>query len=145
MQSHSQALDIYEQLGVQWGISNSLSLLGRAACYLGDFEAAGQHQRRSLILRREDGNRRVIILCLERLAQVASAKHQAERAARLLGAVKSFRQATHLVLSPLGQLINEQIVNSSRLQLTNEAFTAQWAEGESMGFEQTIDYALLIS
>ena len=94
----------------------------------------------SLALRRELGNKHGLAECLEGLAGVAVAQRQLERAARLLGAAETLREATGAPLSPRERVRYDRDVSTVRAGLGEAAFAAAWATGKAMPPEHVITH-----
>jgi hypothetical protein len=73
---------------------------------------------------------------LEGFAFLAAARGQAARAARLFGAVESFRESVGSRRPPLPD--RERVVAEARAQLGGDAFAAAWAAGRTMTLVQAI-------
>lgn len=92
----------------------------------------------SLALHWELQDKEGIAACLARLAGVAEAEGQPERAARLLGAAEALLQASDTHLGAAGQAEYDRIVAAMRAQLNEAAFAAAWAEGRARDLEATV-------
>jgi hypothetical protein len=79
--------------------------------------------------------------CLEGLAGVAVAQQQLERAARLLGAAKAWRETTGAPLPPSRRAGYERDLAAVRAGVGEAAFVEAMAEGTSMSLGQAIAYA----
>lgn len=79
---------------------------------------------------------------LEGLAQVWQDLHRPERAVTLLGAASQLRGAMGLPLLPVDKPGYEQVLASVRASLTDAAFAAAWAAGESLSAEESVAGAL---
>jgi hypothetical protein len=90
----------------------------------------------------EVGHKPEIAVCLERLAGVACAQDQPERAARLLGAAEALRQAICAPQPPADRLGWEHSCSSVRAKLGEAMFSAAWVAGRAMTLEQAVAYAL---
>jgi hypothetical protein len=77
------------------------------------------------------------------LAGVAARQGQAERAARLFGAVETLRETMGVdVPSPAWRALNERDLKDAREQLDAETFDAAWTEGRAMTLEEAVAEAL---
>ena len=79
---------------------------------------------------------------LEGLAQVWLDLHRPERAVTLLGAASQLRGAMGLPLLPVDRPGYEQVLADLRASLTDAAFAAAWAAGESLSAEESVAGAL---
>jgi hypothetical protein len=107
-----------------------------------EYEAARVLFAESLAIRQALGKQREAAKDLEWLAAVATAQGQSLRAARLLGAAESMREASRALLPPARRTEYEREVAAVRAALGEEAFAAAWAEGRAMSPEQAVQYAL---
>jgi hypothetical protein len=73
---------------------------------------------------------------------VAGARGAPERAARLLGAVQALRDAIGAPVPPEYRAAYERTAAAARAALGEEAFTAAWAAGRTLSWEQAVAYAL---
>jgi hypothetical protein len=96
----------------------------------------------SLAVRRELGERLGIAECLEGLAAVADGTGQPDRAARLLGAAGTLREAIGAPLPPVDRPAHEAAVQATRGLLGEAAFAAAWAAGRALPLEQAVAEAL---
>ncbi len=135
------ALAIYEEMGDQAGMATVPTYLGRIALDQGDREAARRRFRSGLVVAREIGFRRRLCDALEGLAALTAVEGQPGRALRLAGASDALREAARLEFPP-----HERAWLEARLApawaAMGEAATAAWAEGQAMGMEQAVAYAL---
>jgi hypothetical protein len=141
-----ESLAIRRQLGDKAGIAISLSDLGLVAYSQGDYVAVRSLYEESLAIRREIGETWGIARSLVGLGGLAAATGrthtQAERGARLLGAVEALLGAVSIMLEPDDRMEYEQGVAYARAKLSKEAFEKAWTEGRAMSMEQAIEYAL---
>jgi tetratricopeptide (TPR) repeat protein len=137
---YEEALEIWRELGDK-STAYPLLGLGKLAFHQGNYEAAGRLMRESLLIRRDIGEKRGIAQCLEGLADLATAKGDPERAARLWGAAEALRQVIGASLSQSARADYERTVTAVRSALGEERFTLALAQGRTMTLEQTIAYA----
>jgi len=90
----------------------------------------------------EYGEKEIMVHALEGYAELAHQQHRTNRASRLWGAAHAFREAIGAPLSPRYREENEHHVAAVRKVLGEEAFRAEWAEGQTMTVEEAIEYAL---
>ncbi len=126
--------------------------LGFVALHHGDLARATAHFTESLILSQEIKEKYGIADCLGGLAGAAGAQGQAERAARLSGAMETaylvYGQETgdtvRAKMDPIDHAEYERAVAPARTQLGEEAWAAAYAEGRAMMLEQAIAEALRV-
>lgn len=128
--------------GHRQGQAFSLFHLGRIARLQGDPSTARSHHAEGLRLFRKAGDRRGIGYSLAGFAALAAAEGDAERAARLSGAVASLEAVLGAFLEAPLQVEHDRELSTVREELGAETFTALAAEGRAMGLEQAVDYAL---
>ena len=139
---HEESLAIYRELGGKYGMALSLHGLGNVAHAQGDDVSAHALFEESLTIRRELGEKYGIALSLEAFAEVASNQARPARAAHLMGAAETLREAIHAPISPSERDKYEHSVSEVRTALGEEAFAAAWSKGGAMTMEQAIAYAL---
>jgi tetratricopeptide (TPR) repeat protein len=118
-----------------------LHLLGRVAHCEGDLVRARVHLEKSLRVFAASGEKLRIAECLEGLASVAGTQGLSERAARLIGAASSLREAMGTPLPPVDRPGYERDVANARAALGEAALTAAWAQGRAMTLAQAVEYA----
>jgi DNA-binding CsgD family transcriptional regulator len=140
-------------MGDSLGIAFQLICLAELAWRRGDNGEAEAFYKEALPLFLDVGFRKGfgVVTCLEGLAVVAASQGQYERAVRLAGAVykarerselpRIFRAGTH-PWEPTGPAEYEQYLDKARSALGESRWPAILAEGEDMGPEDAIAYAL---
>jgi hypothetical protein len=108
----------------------------------GDLGAARALFEESLAILRELDHKPNIAQNLERLAALAVAQAQSERAARLIGTAEGLRSAMGAPLPPADRAEHDRSVAAARTALGEEAFAAAWAEGRMMPLKAAVSYAL---
>jgi tetratricopeptide (TPR) repeat protein len=137
-----EGLSSYRALRHLGGITFVLSDLGKAALLKGDHPLAVACYKEMLGIFWNSGNERDIAFSLEKLASVAIAQPQPERAARLLGAAEAIREAKSAAIYPYQVQDYETSLGALRPQLDEAAFAARWAEGRAMSKQQAVVYAM---
>ena len=117
-------------------------MLGWVAMRERDWDRAKERLAESLEVRQEIGDKGGSAWCLERLAGIAMAQGQAEKAVRLFGAAAAMRSSIGSVIDPADQANYEKNRNSLRAKLGKERFKAVWDEGYALTLEQAVAYAL---
>ncbi len=132
------------------GSTSSQHAVGWAALLRGDPERATTLYAESLELKRELGEKPLLVKLtvalpetLDGLACVAVAKGETERAVRLFGATRALHEPVrdHTTTREYAAL-REPYLAATRSQLSEEAWEAAFAEGRAMGFEEAVEYAL---
>jgi hypothetical protein len=137
-----------EQLGDVRAIAAGLDLLAGLAYRQGEREAAAAAWRRALTLFAQVKWPRRICGVLERLAQVAADRAEAQRGVTLLSASTSLRRRYGVPRppEPSGPAELDLTVagtrEAARTTLTAPQFDAAWARGEPMSLDQAVAYAL---
>ncbi len=72
------------------------------------------------------------------IAAVTATRGQPRRAARLLGAAATLREAGGTPLRPVDRADYDRTVTAARTALGDNAFAAAWAEGRALSLEQTV-------
>jgi len=133
---------IYEELGDEWRLAIVLHNLGKTALRQENLEEAVWLFQSSLTLFRRLGDRSSSVLCLNGLAMVAAARRDFSSAARLFAAEGAARAAAGAPLPLSDQPEAERLLAAVRSGLDEPGFEAAWAEGQRMGTEEAIEYAL---
>jgi tetratricopeptide (TPR) repeat protein len=103
------------------------------------YEEATRLLQEALALCRPRGEKRLIVECLEGLAEVAVGQAEPERAARLLAAAAVLREATNFrALPEPGEAALERV----RATLDDAAFAVAWEAGRALTWQQAVDYAM---
>jgi tetratricopeptide (TPR) repeat protein len=108
----------------------------------GEFDEAQAIYMETLPHWMELGNHGAVAHQLECLAALAEIRHQAERAARLLGAAHDLRARLHSEMSPEEIPDYEATLAGIRRDLDQAALHSAWNSGEAMNMEQAVAYAL---
>jgi predicted ATPase/DNA-binding SARP family transcriptional activator len=137
-----ESLVIFREFGFLRYAASVLCKLGRIARHQGLWSAAAAHFCESLAFWQQDGDKQGIAVCLEGLGAVAAGQGEAERAARLLGAVATLRQSRGYCPPPVERADLDGVIAAVRVNLGEVAFASARAEGEAMPLEQVIAEAL---
>jgi predicted ATPase len=139
---HEEGLAICQQLGVKDGIAQSLKGLADVAHLGGDYALAVSLYRQSLAMWLELGEKPEFLHPLEHVAGVLMARGQHERAVRLWGAAQGLRNTISVPRPPYETDRYERQISAARVVLGEEGFAVFWAQGQAMGTDQAIEYAL---
>jgi predicted ATPase/transcriptional regulator with XRE-family HTH domain len=145
MQRFEQGLRLARQIGYLPGIYNALFNLAQLALVLNDDKLAEQRFREGMTLSEQVGDQANVAYCLEGLAAVAGARAQAARAARLFGAAKGLLDGIGVPVWTFykpDQSLYDRTLAHIREQLGETAFTAAWAAGRALSFQQVMALAL---
>ena len=108
----------------------------------GDYVASRAFIIKSLVIHQGEGNKWGISGCFSYQAYLMIAQGQAERGARMLGAVEAmYENMGAQIFADEQDEYDHNIATASTL-LGKEAFAEAWAEGRAMSWEQAIAYAL---
>ena len=119
--------------------------LGDVALQKGDTHLAASRYKDTLAMYWDLGDEFWIKLALERLARVAAACKQPERAVRLSGAAEALWESCEPIIQalfPRERLEHERFLEALRPQLDPATWAACWAEGRVMTARQAVAYAL---
>jgi non-specific serine/threonine protein kinase len=108
----------------------------------GNWKRALARLGESLTVRQEIGDKGGSAWCIERLAEVAWAQGNPEKAVRLLSAAAALRISIGSVIDPVDQPEYQNRRMALRTELGQERFAAMWEEGRTLTLEQAIAYAL---
>ena len=139
---YEESLATFREVGDRWNSATVLSNLGYVAQYQHDLLLATARFNEGLALYHELGSKQGIALCLTGLAGVAGAQAQPQRAARLLGAAESLREATGAAIEPSDRADYDRNVAAASAQLDKATWMAAWAEGRAMPLALVIAHAL---
>jgi DNA-binding NarL/FixJ family response regulator len=138
---YTESLALLRALGSKRIIAGVLHNLGKVAQYDDDHERAAALYLESLAQNNEIGYKPGIADCFVGLAAVAAATGSAERAAQLLGAAEPHLDTMRGYM-PLTDPANyDHTLAVVRAQLDEAAFTAVFAQGQALPFDQAIAYA----
>jgi non-specific serine/threonine protein kinase len=132
---------MYRELGNVFATADSLSGLGSYYRRVGDGEAAAAAQREALEIFVEVGNPTGIAMVMEEMAMVETMDGRYERALRLAGAADALKDQTGG--GPPAELMqSDESLAEARRNLDAEAAERAWTEGQEMGTDKAIAYAL---
>ncbi len=137
-----EALALRREMGDRGMIAASLGNLGQAVLALGNHAQAYRIFQEKLALDYHMGRKRGTYAAIVGLARACAAIGQHPKAARLFGAAQAIVETIGDDIDPRER--NDQMQDVAILQaaLVNEQFTAAWAEGRAMKFEQAVEFAL---
>jgi predicted ATPase/DNA-binding SARP family transcriptional activator/DNA-binding CsgD family transcriptional regulator len=137
-----EGLAIGRQLGDKSVVSTGLFCLGIAATLRGQPNEAKGLLKASFAIDVELGNNIDIPEGLEALAGVAGALGQDLRAARLWGAAGALREEIGVQWAPAERMLHEPQLAAARSRVDGAIWETGFGEGQLMGFEEAIEYAL---
>ncbi len=139
-----RSLQLYEQLGDNWGIAASLNALGVSARDSGDYESAQKHFERSLTCWRQLSDRLSIARCLHNLANVvrvrgdyASARQALREAAAIFRQVGD-RSGAAWSLNQQGDIAREEGDVAAAQELYQHALAAFRDAGDRWGSARSL-------
>jgi predicted ATPase/DNA-binding CsgD family transcriptional regulator len=139
---HAVELAKERRRGFMGLLSRPLDNLGWAALLGGDLGRAGAQFGENLKLFKQRGDKRTLLMSLEGLACVAGAGGEATRSARLFGAAEALMETIAYRLVPQERAVIEPYRANVRSRLGDKAWEEEVAEGETMGLDQAVWYAL---
>ena len=140
---HTQGLAVFRAIGNKFSTAHALYRYGRdVALPQHRYDEAIALFKEGLLLSRGARSRWQSQLCLEGLAQAASARGHYDHAARLFGAAEAQREIVGERYEPVDQDSHNQRVAPVRVTLGDTAFAAAWAAGRAMTMDQAVEYAL---
>jgi predicted ATPase/class 3 adenylate cyclase len=137
-----EALEIFRELGDERFVNVTLVNLGFLAAREGRNDEAEALLREGLVYAGARVDTELAIWCLTELSALTLTKGDAERAARLTGAMEALREETGHAPTPDLQRLSEQTRSALVSQLGEERFAVALAVGREMAFEQAMAYAL---
>jgi len=139
---HEEGLAICQQSGAKDGIAQSLEGLADVARLRGDYALALPLYKQSLAIWLKLGEKPEFLQPLEHVAALVMTRGQHDRAVRLWGAAQVFRNVISVPRPPFETDEYERHLSAARAALGDEGFAVVWAEGQAMGPDQAIAYAL---
>ena len=138
----AEVLPFMRATGGFFFLADFLVEAGMAWMEQGDLQQAQRLLAESLGLWRDIGRPKGVALALAGLSEVAAARGQPRRSARLLGAAEALRGASRSARPPYLQALVDRAVAAAREALGAEAFETAQAEGATLSEEQAIAEAL---
>jgi predicted ATPase/DNA-binding CsgD family transcriptional regulator len=136
------ALAMGTEIGDPQVVAAAQDIMGDAARGRGDYARATSFYTASLAYSSAATARPHIAASLERLAAVACSQDRPERAARLLGAADSLREAIGADdVSGSERADRDRAVAAAQLRLGADAFAAARSAGRAMSLEEAVEYA----
>ncbi len=136
-----EAAALYRKHGNKDKLRYVLLGVGWIALMRGGHNQAEDSFKESLVLSQEMGDKRTAAESLEGLACIFELRGEAERAARLFGAVEALREAVSYY-QPLSQrVLREPYLSNARSRLGEALWQTAFAEGQAMGLKDAIEYA----
>ncbi|QHE73328.1 protein kinase domain-containing protein [Rhodococcus sp. WAY2] len=141
---HERVIAITEMHGEKVYQSHSLWALGIAVWRQGDTDRAVRLLEQTLELTRHVHGPRFAAACLEALAWIACERHDAARAAVLMGAADGLATSvgSAAVIHSTLLAYQKECVQSARQKLGDRAFATAYRKGEQLSFDAAIAYAL---
>ena len=137
-----ESLGLFRQVGDERKVVETLVGLGIVASRQDRRDEAEALLHESLEYAEALVDKELAIWCLEELAALAVSGGEAERAARLLGAIETLRDETGHAAHIEERRMDEQTRNALVSELGEERFDAGLAIGRELTFEQAVAYAL---
>lgn len=141
-QYHTQSLALFRDLDSKGPISIELSNLAFVILHQGNYKLAIELFVESLLISLKLGTKSHNAVVLGGLASVAQREGQAERAARLFGAAAAIHEDLGRAIDPGDVADFKEFQAATRADLSEQAFSAAWTEGQAMTLGQAIAYAL---
>jgi len=133
-----ESLRLSSEIGIQWGIAESLAGLAQVEVSQGNLAAARMLYEKCLAIEGEWKYKDLLPSCLEGLADVVGVQGEPAWAARLLGSAEALRKTMGTPLPPFYRAEYERSIATVRAQLGEKAFAAAWAEGRTMTPDQAL-------
>jgi tetratricopeptide (TPR) repeat protein len=136
-----EALALSQATGHTWYIANMVSNLALAVLQQGDQKRAMELFKQGLPMFQELGDTVGMIECLEGLA-LRHAEVEPARFAQLFAMAERQRSSIGVPLPSYLRAAYRRYFEAAKSQMSDEAWTATWAEGSAMTLEQAVAYAL---
>lgn len=139
---HEQSLALCQQSAVKDGIAQSLRGLADLARLRGDHGSALLLSRQSLTMWRELDEKPEFLEPLEYVGALLRARGQHDRAVRLWAVAQALREVLSIRRSASDTDEYRRNISAARAALGDAEFAVTWAQGQGMGADQAIEYAL---
>jgi tetratricopeptide (TPR) repeat protein len=137
-----RALEMHRAQGDRFGVSWDLFLLGLTVHKLERHQEARRYHEEALELLADARDTSGIPLVLGGLASVAAAEGDGERAVRLAAAAAGLELTYGGGLTSINEQVEEWERQRRELIPQGEEYDRLWAEGQAMGVDQAVAYAL---
>jgi predicted ATPase len=137
-----RAAVLSKRVGDELGIAMSMSNMAEYKIHHGEMDEAKDLLGRAFPLYRGLRMRDSTAFALETVAKIAGSESKYEIAARLLGAAEKLRETVGVPIWGSARARHEAAVARLKDQMGDESFSAGWAEGRSMSFDDAIDWAV---
>jgi non-specific serine/threonine protein kinase len=138
----TEALEGFRAAANPLGMAYASGILGMVRHALGDRRQAATFLRESLTRHRELADPWETAHVLGDVALLAAESRQAERAARLLGAVDGLFTMTGTAPVPYEHDIAERAEAAARTCLDPDSYAVEWETGQKLSFTQAVDEGL---
>jgi tetratricopeptide (TPR) repeat protein len=139
---YEAALAVVQEIGIQWGVAMTMTLLGHLAYQQRQYAQAKARYRESLPLFRAFASPPYTAWCLEGLAATLCAEERFTQATRLCAAAATLREEARTPLPPSERDAFEQVVAMARAAQDPPAFEREWNTGTLLTQEEAIAEAL---
>ncbi|MFN8590522.1 MAG: tetratricopeptide repeat protein [Thermomicrobiales bacterium] len=133
-----EALQRYRDLGDRSGMAFALIHLGRLSRLQGDLNGAEHLLRDGLRLGQQIGEVPMVTEGIEGLAEVACARQDARRCARLLGVAEAMRETTDIPLPAIHASAMAECETAARAALGASGFATAHGEGRALSAEHAL-------
>jgi DNA-binding CsgD family transcriptional regulator len=139
-----ECLKVCEAHGEDWHKAYTMMALGVEVWRQGDLRRATELERQGLVFNRSLGDMLGAGVTIEVLAWIAAAEEDHERAARLLGILRTVWAQVGAPLSGYGHLAgyHDDCEAGARQALGEAGFAAAVRRGERLAYEEALAYAL---
>jgi predicted ATPase/class 3 adenylate cyclase len=138
-----EAADRYRDLGDQHFGARVLEQKGYLALVSGDVAEGRSHFVASVAAFRDLDDRWGLSEGLEGLSAILAAQGEPFRAARLAGTAEALRQELGVALYPFDAAITRRYLDSARVSVDPQAWTAAWEEGRAMPLDEAVAHVLV--
>ncbi len=133
---------MFERVGNKSFVTLLTAEIAHTERAMGNYAKAKNTYQKTIKKFQDMGNRPAVAHQLECFAMIAIVEEEPQRAAKLFGAGEAIRALTGHKRTDEEEAEEAQFMSQLRSMLAEAEFNTLWVEGQSMGMEQAIEFAL---
>ncbi len=139
----AESLNLLRELGDTTNVARSLFNLGAVALRRNRLDEAGSRFGDGLEAARAAGDKEDICWCLLGFAALAARRDDGERAAELLGAVRTLLDQMGAAFKPFERTLHDETQERARALIGPDGYDAARARGAAMGLDEALELAAI--